>query len=135
MLTRSGAEIHVDLSGDDGVVHKLHRPGTDPRQLTVRLRVATESQALLSPLSTEPVDVGGRWRSSWPYVETVVPQPEFLPWAEAGGLLARLHREEPGQQPTRLRPRQRFGLRHNGFHVGPTATPATADINRFRRQR
>ena len=109
MLTRSGAEIHVDLSGDDGVVHKLHRPGTDPRQLTVRLRVATESQALLSPLSTEPVDVGGRWRSSWPYVETVVPQPESLPWAEAGGLLARLHREEPGGRipphawPQRLR--------------------------------
>ncbi|MBY0290339.1 MAG: aminoglycoside phosphotransferase family protein [Mycobacteriaceae bacterium] len=91
MQTRSGAEIRVD--GD--VVYKLHRPGTDPRQLTRRLRVAAASKALLSPLEAEPDAVGGRWRTQWPYVETVVPQPEHLPWAEAGGLLARLHREEP----------------------------------------
>ncbi|MDV3131635.1 aminoglycoside phosphotransferase family protein [Mycobacterium sp. 29Ha] len=91
MQTRSGAEIRVD--GD--VVYKLHRPGTDPRQLTMRLRVAAESEALLSPLRAVPEAVGDRWRTEWPYVETVVPQPEFLPWAEAGGLLARLHREEP----------------------------------------
>jgi hypothetical protein len=92
--TRSGAEIHVDRRGPDGVVYKLHRPGTDPRQLTSRLRVAAVSQALLSPLSTAPERVGDRWRTSWPYVETVAPQPQCLPWAEAGGLLARLHREE-----------------------------------------
>lgn len=105
MLTRSGAEIHVDGS----VVYKLHRPGTDPRQLTIRLRVAAESQALLSPLSPSAEAVGDRWRTSWPYVETVVPQPEYLPWAEAGGLLALLHREEPAGRipphgwPQRLR--------------------------------
>ena len=97
MLTRSGAEIHVD--GD--VVYKLHRPGTDPRQLSTRLRVAVGSRALLSPLATSAEAVGDRWRTAWPYVETVVPQPEYLPWAEAGGLLARLHREEP---PARLPP-------------------------------
>ena len=33
------------------LVYKLHRPGTDPRQLATRLRVAAASQALLSPLS------------------------------------------------------------------------------------
>jgi aminoglycoside phosphotransferase (APT) family kinase protein len=87
--TRSGAEILVD--GD--VVYKLHRPGTDPRMLSTRLRMAAGSQALVSPLSTVPEPVGDRWRTSWPYVETVVPQPECVPWAEAGRLLARLHRE------------------------------------------
>lgn len=105
MQTRSGAEIYVD--GD--VIYKLHRPGTDPRQLATRLRLAAASQAVLSPLSTQPELAGDRWRSIWPYVETVVPQPEYLPWAEAGGLLARLHREEPAGRipshgwPQRLR--------------------------------
>jgi len=106
--SRSGAEIHVSGDGKD-TVYKLHRPGTDPRQLATRLRVAAASQALLSPLSVQPERVGDRWRSIWPYVETVVPQPECLPWAEAGGLLARLHREEPAGRvpphgwPQRLR--------------------------------
>ena len=105
MQTRSGAEIHVD--GD--VVYKLHRPGTDPRQLATRLRIAAGSQALLAPLSTEPEAAGDRWRTVWPYVETVVPQPEYLPWAAAGRLLARLHREQssaripPHGWPQRLR--------------------------------
>lgn len=62
---------------DGDVVYKLHRPGTDPRQLTMRLRVAAESAALLSPLRAVPEAVGDRWRTEWPYVETVVPQPEF----------------------------------------------------------
>ena len=108
MQSRSGAEIHVSGDGKD-TVYKLHRPGTDPRQLATRLRVAAASQALLSPLSVQPERVGDRWRSIWPYVETVVPQPECLPWVEAGGLLARLHREEPAGRvpphgwPQRLR--------------------------------
>jgi aminoglycoside phosphotransferase (APT) family kinase protein len=102
--TSSGAEVVVD--GD--VVYKLHRPGTDPRALTTRLRSATESGCLLSPLSTVPELVGARWRSRWPRVETVVPQPEFAPWADAGRLLARLHGESttmrlPHGWPQRLR--------------------------------
>jgi Ser/Thr protein kinase RdoA (MazF antagonist) len=103
--TRSGAEIVVD--GD--VVYKLHRPGTDPRQLTTRLRFAAESRVLLSPLSTALEEVGDRWRTFWPLVEIVAPDPESLPWAEAGELLARLHRETPSAQmpphgwPQRLR--------------------------------
>lgn len=90
MQTRSGAEIVV---GDDGIVYKLHRPGTDPRALATRLRIAAESGPLLSPIDTAPVRVGLRWQTRWPRVETVAPQPECLPWADAGRLLARLHAE------------------------------------------
>jgi hypothetical protein len=94
--TRSGAEIVVD--GD--VVCKLHRPGTDLRALTTRLRVATESDAFLSPLDIVPERAGWRWRTRWPWVETVVPQPEYAPWADAGRLLAQLHGEViPGRVP------------------------------------
>ncbi len=89
MQTRSGAEIVVD--GD--VVCKLHRPGTDPRALRTRLRIAAESGSFLSPLDRVPQQIGARWRSRWPRVETVAPQPEALPWADAGELLAKLHNE------------------------------------------
>jgi aminoglycoside phosphotransferase (APT) family kinase protein len=87
--TRSGAEIVVD--GD--VVYKLHRQGTDPRALARRLGVAAQSRSLLEPLHTVPERVGLRWRTQWPLVEIVVPQPECAPWAEAGRLLAQLHGE------------------------------------------
>ncbi|MCV7283573.1 phosphotransferase [Mycolicibacterium flavescens] len=101
MQTRSGAEIVID--GD--VVHKLHRPGINPRDLTVRLGVAARSDCLLSPLQPAPVRIGERWRTLWPLVEVVEPQPDSLPWAEAGRLLARLHREP---RPSRM-----------GVHGGP----------------
>jgi hypothetical protein len=103
--TRSGAEIVVD--GD--VVYKVHRPGTDPRALATRLRIAAESGSLLSPLDVVPERVGVRWQTRWPRVETVVPQPECAPWAEAGRLLAQLHDEAiarrvpPHGWPHRLR--------------------------------
>jgi aminoglycoside phosphotransferase (APT) family kinase protein len=87
--TRSGAEIIVD--GD--VVGKLHRPGTDPKALRTRLRIAAESGSLLSPLDTVPQRIGHRWRSTWPKVEVVVPEPDYVPWSDVGRLLARLHRE------------------------------------------
>jgi aminoglycoside phosphotransferase (APT) family kinase protein len=105
MQTRSGAQIVVD--GD--VVSKLHRPGTDPRALTARLRIAAESGSVLSPLDTIPEPVGARWRTRWPRVETVVPQPECVPWVDAGRLLAELHGETttmrvpPHGWPHRLR--------------------------------
>jgi aminoglycoside phosphotransferase (APT) family kinase protein len=103
--TRSGAEIVVD----DDVVYKLHRPGTDPRALMTRLRLAAESGSLLSPLTTIPERVGLRWRTTWPRVQIVAPQPYCLPWAEAGRLLAQLHGEPtsarmpPHGWPQRLR--------------------------------
>jgi aminoglycoside phosphotransferase (APT) family kinase protein len=113
--TRSGAEITVD--GD--VVHKLHREGTDPRALRTRLRVAAESGSFLSPLETVPRLVGSRWRTSWPRVEVVAPQPEHLPWGEAARLLARLHTEPASMRtpahgwPHRLR-RAVDAARQNG---------------------
>jgi aminoglycoside phosphotransferase (APT) family kinase protein len=102
--TRSGAEIVFD--GD--VVYKLHRPGTDSRALATRLRIAAGSGSLLSPLTTIPEPVGLRWRTRWPRVETVVPQPECAPWIDAGRLLAQLHGEPvtmrmPHGWPHRLR--------------------------------
>jgi aminoglycoside phosphotransferase (APT) family kinase protein len=103
--TRSGADIVVD--GDE--VYKLHRPGTDPRGLATRLRIAAGSGSLLSPITTIPEPVGLRWRTRWPRVETVAPQPESVPWADAGRLLAQLHdeplpmRTPPHGWPHRLR--------------------------------
>jgi hypothetical protein len=102
--TRSGAEIVVD--GD--VVYKLHRPGTDPRALAIRLGVAARSRSLLQPLGSVPERVGLQWRTRWPRVETVVPEPDCVPWAEAGRLLAGLHGEAvtmriPHGWPLRLR--------------------------------
>lgn len=96
MQTPSGAEIVVD--GD--VVYKLHRPGTDPRALAVRMGIAVRSRSLLSPLLPVPEPVGSRWRSRWPRVETLAPQPEYVPWPEAGRLLAQLHSEpRPSRTP------------------------------------
>jgi Phosphotransferase enzyme family len=89
LTTDAGATIVVD--GD--VVAKTHRPGTDPQALRQRLRVAARSDFLLSPLNLEPEPVGERWLTRWPRVEVVAPDPEAVPWAEAGRLLARLHRE------------------------------------------
>jgi len=89
LITPSGATVNVD--GD--VVTKLHRPGTDPQALRQRLRVATRSDCLLSPLNLEPEAVGEQWRTRWPKVDVVPPDPGAVPWAEAGRLLARLHAE------------------------------------------
>jgi len=139
--TRSGAEIVVD--GD--AVYKLHRPGTDPVGLATRVRFAAESRVLLSPLSTSLEEVDDRWRTFWPCVETVSPHPDRLPWAEAGELLARLHRENPPAQlpphgwPQRLRRaidaltggpddtvrRAAATLPEPAFHAGSPGRPAT----------
>jgi aminoglycoside phosphotransferase (APT) family kinase protein len=100
LTTPSGATVVVD--GD--VVAKLHRPGTDPQALRRRLRVGARSDCLLSPLNLEPEAVGERWRTRWPKVEVVPPDPGALPWAEAGRLLARLHGEPAGD----------FALPHGG---------------------
>jgi aminoglycoside phosphotransferase (APT) family kinase protein len=107
--TWSGAEIVVE----GGVAYKLHRPGTNPHALATRLRIAAESGFLLTPLDTTPEAVGTRWRTRWPRVETVVPQHECVPWAEAGRLLAQLHGETttmrmPHGWPQRLRRTLRY---------------------------
>lgn len=84
----------VTVHGD--VVVKVHRGGTDPHELAARLRIASGWDCLLSPLSTHPEAVTGpageRWLTRWPRVQPVPQRPEALPWPEAGGLLATLHR-------------------------------------------
>jgi hypothetical protein len=100
LITPSGADVTVD--GD--VVLKLHRPGTGPQALRQRLRVAARSACLLSPMDLEPEQVGDRWQTRWPRVYVVTPDPTTLPWADAGRLLARLHRE----------PLHGFTLAHGG---------------------
>jgi hypothetical protein len=101
MRTTSGADIIVD--GD--VVIKVHRLGTDPVELAVRLRIATlldraGTGCLLAPLDTEPEPVddpaGSRWCTRWPRVDTVSAGFGGLPWADAGTLLARLHQAREG---------------------------------------
>lgn len=123
--TRSGAEITVD----DDVVHKTHRPGTDPRALRTRLRIAAESGSFVSPLDTAPQRVGSRWQTSWPRVETVAPQPDQLPWAEAGRLLALLHTEPhpmrvpPHGWPQRLRRAVDAARRHDVVRRAAASLP------------
>lgn len=116
--TRSGAEIVVD--GD--VVHKLHRIGTDPRALGQRLRIAAASASLLEPISVVPERNGLRWQTSWPKVETVVVEPDCIPWAAAGRLLAALHREPvPARAPVHGWPQR---LRRAVDNLGGAADPA-----------
>lgn len=128
MQTWSGAEIVTD----DGVVYKLHRPGTDPRALATRLRIAAASDCFLSPLTVTPERVGTRWRTRWPLVETVVPEPNCLPWAEAGRLLARLHAEPVPPRtpahgwPQRMRRAVDAARHHNVVRRAAAALPDAA---------
>ncbi|GAY13891.1 phosphotransferase [Mycobacterium sp. shizuoka-1] len=95
MRTSSGADIGID----GAVVIKVHRVGTDPVDLAVRLHIAARlggaDGALLAPLSVEPQAVddqeGRRWCTRWPRVDTVPKRPADVPWAQAGELLALLH--------------------------------------------
>ena len=88
----------ITVAGD--IVFKLHRSGTDPRALAARLRIAHSVDALLSPFSVQPEPVGLRWRTTWPLVKIVAAEPNRLPWAQAGALLAELHREPvPARAP------------------------------------
>ncbi len=95
MRTTSGADIIID--GD--VVMKIHRAGTDPAALAVRVQTAARLGAddgpLLAPLNTvvDPAPEQ-RWMTRWPRVSTVVRDPGRLPWAPAGALLAVLHTRE-----------------------------------------
>ena len=93
----------ADITIDGAVVTKLHSPGTDPAALAVRLHIAARLGAgdgpLLAPLDTVPEPAPGqRWRTRWPRVTTVARDGSPLPWAEAGALLAALHRVEIGAE-------------------------------------
>lgn len=50
---------------------------------------------MLVPLSLEPEPVSliePRWRTRWPLAQVIDPADHVVPWAQAGRLLARLHR-------------------------------------------
>ncbi|OBG84557.1 aminoglycoside phosphotransferase [Mycobacterium sp. E802] len=119
MQTRSGADVTVR----GAIVDKLHRPGTDPRALRVRLRTAGRVAALVSPLSDLPVAVSDRWLTRWPLVETLAAQPESVPWADIARLLAALHNEPVAERlpphgwPARLRRAVGRARRHGGHAV------------------
>ena len=92
--TPSGALVaHV---GD--VVVKVHHPRADPAALAARLAVVTDLVAydlFVQPLAaTATLEAAtGRLVTAWPQVEVLDPDDDDLPWAAAGALLARLHRE------------------------------------------
>ncbi|GHJ38839.1 phosphotransferase enzyme family protein [Streptomyces sp. TS71-3] len=86
------------------VVAKAHAPDTDAAQLSLRMAAAAHPAlegVLLAPLRPDAEAFRGRLVSLWPHGSPVRPDtaPEAVPWAEAGALLARLHRVEPSQLP------------------------------------
>lgn len=92
----------VAVVGD--VVLKVHEPGALRAELETRL-AAVQDPALagcfvqpLTPSLAEGPD--GRLVTAWPRLPVLSPDDEPLPWAEAGALLARLHRSRaPGELP------------------------------------
>lgn len=96
------------LAMSEQVVVKVHVPGASREDLARRLALAAAPglevcvvQPILSePVRLDPVQVGaddaadgpGVWGTVWPRVEVLHPDSEDAPWAEAGALLARLHR-------------------------------------------
>lgn len=89
----------VVVSTVDEVV-KAHHHGADGRALADRMRLAAHPDLrgiLLPPKDCVPTAVGDRWVSVWPLGCPVTADPRVAPWAEAGGLLARLHRVDPSR--------------------------------------
>ncbi len=74
------------------VVAKFHLARTDPGELSARLVFAASSTTNLAPLRIDPLRApNGSLASLWPRVEALTPA-DHPPWAEAGALLAELHR-------------------------------------------
>jgi aminoglycoside phosphotransferase (APT) family kinase protein len=89
----------VVVSTLDEVV-KAHHVEADGRALANRMRLASDpalSGILLPPKDSSPTAVGDRWVSVWPRGVPVRDDPLAAPWAQAGGLLARLHRVDPSR--------------------------------------
>ncbi|WP_018656776.1 phosphotransferase family protein [Actinomadura flavalba] len=89
--------VLVVRTGD--VVAKLHQEGrAGGAALHRRLTLAAELPELLPPLAP-PEECDGRAITLWPFGEPV--DPHDPPWADAGRLLARLHRRPvpPGAPP------------------------------------
>lgn len=105
-MTPSGAELA--LAGD--VVVKLHHPRTDAAALATRLAAVTLPS--LAPLWVQPIErrprraPDGRQATVWPRVDVLAESSGDHPWAEAGHLLAALHRAEPDGIRTKALPAQ-----------------------------
>lgn len=86
--TSSGAKILVE----DDVVTKFHRVGTDAALLQRRLDAIAGAPFVqpLGPVLTQEVAGVPRCVTRWPRVRTA--DPDDPPWADAGALLAELHR-------------------------------------------
>lgn len=92
-----GSGVVVSLVDE---VVKAHHDGADGRALADRMRLAAHPALggiLLPPKDSAPTAVGDRWVSVWPRGRPVADDEEAAPWAEAGGLLARLHRVDPSR--------------------------------------
>lgn len=78
----------------DDVVVRKHPPETVREVLATQLGVARSEpyrSVLVAPLTAEPVAApDGRYLTLWPRLDAL--SPDDAPWAEAGALLARLHR-------------------------------------------
>lgn len=96
LVTGSGARLLLGT----GLVVKIHEPGTDASALAAQLHLLTMEQVSpywIPPLLPHPVLVTGtdRVATVWRRAEVLVPGPGEAPWAEAGALLAGLHRSVP----------------------------------------
>ncbi|MGW7273661.1 aminoglycoside phosphotransferase family protein [Streptomyces sp. NPDC054864] len=82
-------------------VAKAHAPGTDPAELTARLKVAAALHGtLLPPLGTAASPLHGRLVTLWEAGTPVDREdPDAAPWEAAATLLARLHATPPAELP------------------------------------
>ena len=103
--TRPVAPEHSEVFVCAGVIVKLHGAGTDPGRLRLRLHALTEpdlDRVWIQPLRFAPLTApGDRLATVWPRV-SVLSTVDRPPWAEAGALLARLHRLPPAAGLPRL---------------------------------
>ncbi|WP_447036318.1 phosphotransferase [Streptomyces sp. DSM 118878] len=95
-------DAQVVRHGD--VVAKAHAPGTDRRDLAVRLGVAAHlPELLLPPLREAPAVLHGRLVTFWPHGTPVDREdPDAAPWEAAATLLAGLHATDPAALPRPL---------------------------------
>ncbi|CAM5554957.1 Aminoglycoside phosphotransferase family protein OS=Streptomyces alboniger OX=132473 GN=CP975_05870 PE=4 SV=1 [Streptomyces alboniger] len=95
-------DAQVVRHGD--VVAKAHAPGTDRRDLAVRLGVAVRlPELLLPPLREAPTVLHGRLVTLWPLGTPVDrDDPDAAPWEAAATLLAGLHATDPAALPRPL---------------------------------
>lgn len=101
-LTAAGAELR--RVGD--VVVKVHADRTELAVLQRRLDLAATLEPFVPPLDRRVhVAPDGRVATVWPCVEVLDPDAAVLPWAAAGTLLARLHREPRRRDDARRPPR------------------------------